>query len=195
MSDTDAVTALVEAARHDDPDAWHRLVDRYAPLIAAVIRGFRLQASDAEDIVQTVWMRLFEHLHVLREPRALPRWVVTTTRNECLRLLKTSRRVRPVDPIGDPDELDRAVATAVEDHVLQAERHEVLLAAIAELPDHQRTLLLLLVADPPVSYREITERTGIPAGGIGPTRARALRRLRESADVAGLMTVRGGDRR
>jgi RNA polymerase sigma factor (sigma-70 family) len=198
---TDAVTALVEAARQDDPEAWHRLVDRYAPLIAAVVRGFRLQSSDAEDIVQTVWMRLYEHLHELREPRALPRWVVTTTRNECLRLLRTTQRVHPVDPTGGPEALDCAVATAVEDHILEVERHEVLLAAIAQLPDQQRTLLLLLVADPPVPYREISRRTGIPSGGIGPTRARALRRLRESAEVLGLMHTRphagsnGGDRR
>lgn len=39
MTETDAVTALVEAARHDDPDAWHSLVDRYALRETAAVVG------------------------------------------------------------------------------------------------------------------------------------------------------------
>jgi DNA-directed RNA polymerase specialized sigma24 family protein len=39
-------------------------------------------------------------------------------------------------------------------------------------------MLLLLTADPPVSYRDISQILGIPVGSIGPTRARCLQRLR-----------------
>jgi DNA-directed RNA polymerase specialized sigma24 family protein len=58
-----------------------------------------------------------------------------------------------------------------------------LLAGLAELPARQRELLLLLVADPPLSYAQITERTGTPTGGIGPTRRQALDRLRQTFAV------------
>jgi hypothetical protein len=53
---------------------------------------------------------------------------------------------------------------------LAAERHEALLRAVAELPEGQRALLLL-VEDPPVSYEEISRRLGLPVESIGPTRA------------------------
>ena len=46
--------------------------------MASVIRSFRLQGCDAEDVGQTVWLRLVEHLGELREPRALPKWIITT---------------------------------------------------------------------------------------------------------------------
>jgi RNA polymerase sigma factor (sigma-70 family) len=178
--DASTVTALALAARKGDQGAWKSLVDRYTPLVAAVILGFRLQRSDAEDVVQTVWLRLVEHLGDLREPRALPKWLVTTTRNECLRVVRAAQRLKPFDPTQAPTQVDRADGTEVDDHLLDVERHQVLLAAIAGLPDHQRDLLLLLMADPPVPYSEITERLGVPKGSIGPTRARALERLRES---------------
>ena len=51
---------------------------------------------------------------------------------------------------------------------------------LAELPDPQRRLLILLHADARPSYREISEAWGIPQGSIGPTRARGLAKLRRS---------------
>jgi RNA polymerase sigma factor (sigma-70 family) len=185
MDDPPTVIALLEAAQQGSQRAWTALVERYTPLVTAIVLGFRLQRSDAEDVAQTVWLRLVEHLRDLREPRALPMWIVTITRNECLRLIRTSQRTRPFDPTDQPAVVDRAERIDPDERLLAAERRAALLAAIAELPVRQRDLLLLLVADPPVSYAEITARMGIPVGSIGPTRARALERLRGSPAIAG----------
>ena len=88
-------------------------------------------------------------------------------------------------------ERDLRVATVDPDErLLRAERHEALLTAFAELSDSQRQLLLLLLEDPPPSYAEVSDRLGIPIGGIGPTRARALDRLRRSAALAALQDER-----
>lgn len=178
------VTALVAGAERGDAGAWQDLVDRYSPLVASVVRGFRLQRHDADDIAQTVWLRLVEHLGDLREKQALPKWIMSVTRNECLRLVKTSKRVRPLDPTDEHAGLDRGEPTEPDDELLKAERHQALLVAFAELPESQRALLMLLIADPPVPYTEISERLGIPVGSIGPTRARALRKLRERSRIA-----------
>jgi RNA polymerase sigma factor (sigma-70 family) len=184
MADSSTVTGLVVAAERGDQSAWRALVDRYTPLVASIVQGFRLQAHDAEDVHQTVWLRLVEHLGDLREPRALPRWIITITRNESLRLLKTTGRTRPFDPLTEHETVDTADHVEPDQDLLKAAQHQVLLAAFAELPDHQRDLLLLLVADPPVPYAEISKQLGIPLGSIGPTRARALQRLRESPLIA-----------
>ncbi len=54
---------------------------------------------------------------------------------------------------------------------------------LAELSPHQRELLRLLAADPPVAYAEISSRLGIRIGSIGPTRSRILGKLRASGAV------------
>ena len=182
MDEDVPIALVVTAAAAGDQAAWNDLVERYSPLVVSVVRGFRLSPSEIEDVAQTVWLRLVEHVGQLREPRALPGWIVTTVRRESLRQLASRRRDVPHDPLddgwaggvepGDPDE-----------RLVRAERQQALLAGLAELPTRQRELLLLLMEDPPVTYAEVSRRSGIPVGAIGPTRARALERLRRTAPV------------
>lgn len=72
---------------------------------------------------------------------------------------------------------------------LPHEWHQALVKGLADLPDHQRNLLMLLAADPPLSYTEISKRLHIPTGSIGPTRARALSRLRQHPAVVAWMLL------
>jgi RNA polymerase sigma factor (sigma-70 family) len=178
MSQPADVEQLVEAARSGDAAAWDALVDRYLPLVTAVIRRLRLSPADADDVNQTVWLRLVEHLDGLREPRALPGWLATTARHEGLRLIKRRGRDLPVDPAGAA--FDIAEDSDPGETLVQDLRSHALREALLELPESRRELLLLLLADPPLSYDEISARLGIPRGSIGPTRARALEQLRES---------------
>nr|WP_208383624.1 sigma-70 family RNA polymerase sigma factor [Modestobacter marinus] len=152
------------------------MVDRYLPLVRSVTRAYRLPDRDAEDVGQTVWLRLVEHLASIREPRALPKWIMTTAKHESLRVIGSTRRAVALDPLPEPHDAGERVDVDAE--LLRAERQQALRDGLAELPAAQRELLLLLVADPPVSYREISERLGMPVGSIGPTRARCLARLR-----------------
>src|SRR3954469_16592978 len=125
MTGLEEVEQLVEAARAGDAAAWDALFDRYLPLVTAVIRRLRLSPSDADDVNQTVWLRLVEHLDTLREPQALPGWLATTARNEGLRLIKRRGRDVPVDPAGqafDRPEGSDLDATLVQDLRAQALR-------------------------------------------------------------------------
>lgn len=195
MEDDEAVEvgALVEGAIEGDGDAWEAIVDRYGPLVMSVLARFRLFGADAEDITQLVWLRLVEHLDQLREPRALPKWLIIITRNECIGLLRARRRSEPVDRLDDIRALG-VDQPEPDEELLRAERRQAVLEAFTDLSDRQRALLLLLVQDPPLSYAVISERAGIPIGSIGPTRARLIRRLRSSPALAGLLeSERGGE--
>ena len=86
------VTGLVTRARNGDRQASGRAVDRYAPLVWSICRRHRLEAADAQDAAQTVWLTLVDHLDSLRDPAALPGWLATTTRRECGRILRAARR-------------------------------------------------------------------------------------------------------
>jgi len=106
-------------------------------------------------------------------------------------VLRSHRRTWAVDPLAERswDAVDGASPDRVDldEHLLRAELHEALLMGFAELPDHQRALLELLLQDPPLSYTEISDRLGIPKGSIGPTRARALERLRATGPMVALL--------
>jgi RNA polymerase sigma factor (sigma-70 family) len=180
------VTTLVHAAKRGDQEAWEQLLRRYKSLVCSVARSYRLPANDAEDVSQLVWLRLVEHLGNIREPRALPGWIVTTARRECLALLSTNRRTISLD--GCPEGYGTLCAQApdLDENLWRIERRQALQQGLGELPEHQRQLLLLLTTDPAPSYTELSRRLGIPRGSIGPTRARALRRLRRLIDAPGL---------
>jgi RNA polymerase sigma factor (sigma-70 family) len=184
---SDPLPVLVSEAQNGSEDAWNAIVERFLPLVGAITRQLRLSAADADDVGQTVWLRLVEHLDELREPAALPGWIRTTTRNECLRVLSARGRTRVVDPQEDPT-LDGVTVDELDDDLLAAERRHYLREALAELPTARRDLLLLLVTDPPLGYTEISDRLGIPVGSIGPTRARALEQLRSTRAMKHLMS-------
>jgi RNA polymerase sigma factor (sigma-70 family) len=173
---------LVKASVDHDEEAWNELVRRFAGLVAFVIRHYRLSAADTQDVSQLVWLRLVEHLADIREPSALPGWLATTTRHECERYLRINGRSVAMDPL-TMRLTDKADGPEVDELLLAAERRQVLLDGLRELTDQQRELLLMLTADPPYAYAEISRILGIPIGSIGPTRSRVLDKLRDTDAV------------
>jgi RNA polymerase sigma factor (sigma-70 family) len=190
MTETQDLPALVRASAGGDENAWNELVRRYAHLVLAVARQYRLPPADAQDVSQTVWLRLVEHLTKIREPEALAGWLVSTTKHECLRQLRVAGRTVPVDPL-DGWQLDQADGVELDDEVLAAERHQALRDGLAELSEEQRELLILLTADPPNSYADISRITGMPIGSIGPTRGRVLDKLRGTRAIRTYLEATG----
>jgi RNA polymerase sigma factor (sigma-70 family) len=189
MEQTCTVGDLVRAARSGDQASWNDLVDRFLPLVTRLISRFRLYGADAEDVNQTVWLRLVEHLDAIREPSAVPGWIATTTRHECLAALRRRGKAFPVDPMGDSS-FDRLLEEDDPcEELLRDERHRALREGLAELPENRRALLLMLLEDPPPSYAEISRRLGMPIGSIGPTRARALEHLRATGALNSLLAA------
>jgi RNA polymerase sigma factor (sigma-70 family) len=173
---------LVRAAADGDQGAWDILVQRHAGLIWSVGHRFGLSAADIADLAQTVWLILVQHLGKLREPEYLGRWLVTTTRRECLRMLHKQAHEVPSDLAA---ELDNAVdinQRPVEHALLARERDATVRAAFATLPERCQQLLRLLMRDPPLAYQEVAARLGTTVGYIGPTRGRCLKILRQVLD-------------
>jgi RNA polymerase sigma factor (sigma-70 family) len=177
--DASDLPALVRASADGDEKAWSELVRRYAHLVVKVTRQYRLSQWDAQDVGQTVWLRLVEHLPTLRIPAALPKWILMTTQHECQRQVRMRSRTVPVDTSDDRGFADTR-APELDVDLIEAERHQALRDGLAELPNDQREFLLLFAADPPHTYAEIKELLGMPIGSIGPTRQRALEKLRQT---------------
>jgi len=175
-SDAAEVAELVRRAAAGDHDSWERLVDKFARLIWAITRDFKLGESDASDVAQATWLRLLEHIDRIEYPERVGSWLAATARNECLRSLAARKRVVLAH---DEIQLEGVAARQpdVDEGLLAAERAQVVREALTQLPRRWQQLLELLISDPPVPYAEISDRLDLPIGSIGPTRRRCLARL------------------
>ena len=186
---TATVCELVDRARGGDSEAWDELVERYAPLLWSICRKHRLVRSDADDVVQSVWLRLVDQLDKVREPAALPGWLATTARRECLRVLYMSHGPNASMYAKDVETLPDERLGLAEQGLLAAERQAALREAFAQLPQCGQQLISLLIADPPVPYADISAQLGIPVGSIGPNRSRYLSKMRRHPAIAALINA------
>ena len=186
------VTDLVTRARNGDNQAWDALVGRYAPLIWSICRRHGLGGADTEDVAQNVWLTLVNQLGTLRDPASLPGWLATTTRRECGRLVRAAPRARETGHADGTQAIADDHAPAAEEELLAAERHAALREALTHLPPCCRQLIALLAQDPAPSYAQVSARLGIPAGSIGPSRARCLDKLRRHPAIAALINPEAG---
>jgi RNA polymerase sigma factor (sigma-70 family) len=178
----DKIAGLVTAAASGDVRAWNGLVKEFGGMIWAVARAYRLHHADAADVSQATWLRLVENLGQLKEPSRVGPWLATTARRECLRVLReTDRRVLCGEELPDRESGE----LSPDDSVLLSERNEALSRSFSRLRPSDRVLLRLLTADPRPPYEEISAALDMPIGSIGPTRQRALARLRAELNGQG----------
>src|SRR4051794_8089569 len=103
MSDTrapvipepESTAELLRRTAGGDQAGWAELVHRYTPLLYARMRPYRLQQADQLDVVQTVWLRLAQHIHRIHTPEHLGGWLATVIARECQSLLRRARRGAP----------------------------------------------------------------------------------------------------
>lgn len=179
------VADLLVRARQGESAAWEEIVRRYSSVVFATVRSFRLQDADVFDAVQMTWLRLAENSHRVQFPERLAGWLATTARRECLHILRQQAKQTPAptDTVAE-NVVDPGVGP--EQRVIDRDTAQTLWSLVAELSPLRRTLLRALFTDNPRPYTEVARTAGIPAGGIGPTRARALQQLRRRLDEHGL---------
>ena len=140
-----------------------------------------LSHSDAADVVQLTWLRLWEHGHQIRNPGSLGAWLVCTARREAIRLATASSRYVPCADLSGPESGSR-LAVSHDVYPSEQEQDRAVEQALDRLPARYRTLLRLLSSDLELSYSQIASRTGLPIGSIGPMRMRAIRMLRKTPE-------------
>ena len=186
-----SIPALVEGARSGDEQAWSTLIVQFTPLLHAITRRHRLCDADAADVAQITWTKCWENLGKLREPAALPGWLAVTCAREAQTLLRRRATTIPVDleETGAPvaRRLSTATTSEAEDPLtilLRSELNASLRQFIDELGGREGMLMRALLHDP--TYRSLAVLLEMPQGSIGPTRQRAIARLRRRFAQSGL---------
>lgn len=171
---------LLQQLAAGDAGVWEDVMRAFRPCILARATQARLKPWQRQDMEQRVWLTLFQHATSIRNPACLPGWLSTTARRTAYSLLHEEGREIVVEQL--PDQGRGAGASEVEERCLDAHRRRELRAAIAELPPRQRAVVRGLLRD--LSYDEVSALLGVAIGSIGPTRQRALSRLRVVLEAA-----------
>lgn len=169
--DEESTGDLVRRAKQGDPDAWRALVRRYSRLLCSIARSYGLSGADADDVMQTTWLKLVERLTQLRDPDRAGTWLAVTARHESLATLRRLGRERPMRGHGPS-------VTGPHHTVFGRDLVASVATALEAIPPRCRHLLELFAGSQRLSYAEISAALEIPVGSIGPTRARCLTRLR-----------------
>lgn len=186
MRNDERLGPLLERAGSGEESAWREIVARFSALVSSICRRHGVSGSDVDDVTGNVWLQLVTGLPTLRVPEALPGWLATTAKRECLTLLRDKHRQIPSD-----QEFTHPVESDVDGALLAAERRDMARRVVGQLPARDRALISMLFSDPPTPYAAISSSLGIPLGAIGPTRQRCLARARRTPAVAALLA---GDR-
>jgi len=165
---------LVERARAGDPSAVEALLRRYALMVDAIVRCYRLPHQDAADARQLVWCRLAEHLDRIREPERVGSWIARTAHSACAKQARMAARLAPVDP-GTLHAVDHDTPEAL---VLAAEQGRLVRAAISAMGEPDRTVAALDLHWPRAPAAAVADAARLPLSRVGAVRRRARRRLR-----------------
>ena len=176
---------LVRECRNGNQDAWSALIDKYKNLIFSVPIKFGLSREDAADIFQSVCVDLLLDLEQLREPKALPKWLMQMSYHKCLQWKK--RQLNLLDDVGNLEtRLEGAQKELPEELLYQIEKEQMLREVLATLsPRCNRMIGMLFFESPSRPYDEVARALGLATGSIGFIRGRCLKQLRQKLEKGG----------
>jgi RNA polymerase sigma-70 factor (ECF subfamily) len=170
---------LVERLRAGDPRAFEELVIAYQHRVFGVALRMLGSRAEAEEIAQEVFLRAHRALADFRGDARLGTWLYAIASRLCLnRLASADRRVARGDaalaevPAAAPDAADAA------EH---AQRDAALRAAIAELPEERRIVLVLRDIEG-LTYDEIAEALALEPGTVRSRLHRARMKLKDKLE-------------
>ncbi len=169
-------------------EAFAELVRRYERRVAVTVRSVlgELSQEDLADAVQEVFLLAFKGLASFRGESQFATWLTRIALRWCYREAKRRRKRRSIfQYFGFGDEQDRdppeerlAGTDRTDRPVIADERKDAVRAALEELPEEFRTVLMLRVVEE-MPVEEVAEALGISEGTVKSRLYRAKEKMRE----------------
>jgi RNA polymerase sigma factor (sigma-70 family) len=177
-------TRLVKECLAGNEAAWALLIDKYKALIYSIPIKYNLPPQEAADVFQATCVELLVRLPELREPRALPKWLMQVAHHECYRVKRLSQRVVSRD--SEENSPEPETPPIAENLVQQTQEEQMLREAMAVLtPQCHRLVQMLFFETPSRPYAEVAAELGLALGSIGFTRQKCIERLRRQLEELG----------
>jgi RNA polymerase sigma factor (sigma-70 family) len=177
MIEFEPARLIARIAEHRDRSAFAELFNHYAPRIKTLLIRRGAGADRAEELAQETLLKLWRKAGQYDPARATPSaWVYAIARNVSV---DAFRRESAIIVDGEPDEgMVDGLAGQPDQHLMVAEREDMVRLSIAALPEDQLQVIRLSFFDG-LAHAEIAGRLGIPLGTVKSRIRLALKRLRE----------------
>ncbi len=163
----DPDAALMLRVKQGDTAAFTRLVEKYQqPVINLAYRTLH-DLTEAEDLAQNVFVQVYKSARRYQASAKFSTWLFTITRNLCLNEIRRRSR-HPADSLDQPHpdaeeqplhQFEDKATAAPPEQLLHGELEEKIARALTELPETQRTALVLCRQED-LSYEEISAILG-----------------------------------
>jgi RNA polymerase sigma-70 factor, ECF subfamily len=158
---------LISAASDGDRGAFGELYVRYARMVHAILLA-RVPPSDAEDLVQDVFVSAMRQLRGLRTAAAFRGWLSAIARNRAIDYYRDARRIAPLDEAGQHE---ARVSGTADDGFL-------ILDMIRRMPESYRETLIMRLVEG-MTGPEIAQKTGLTPESVRVNLCRGMKLLRE----------------
>ena len=159
--------ALVFAARNGNTKCFEELYKRYYDKIYALARTTVKNDADAEDVLQTTFIKAWQSIKSLEDPAAFNTWLQHITLNECCSLMRKNKPTLSMDEEGEDGEMMQLESDLMlpQQYAERRDLSERLGKIIGELSDVQRETILLYYYEE-MSVDEIAQTMDCSAGTV-----------------------------
>jgi len=179
---TKNIGQIWEDVRAGDTTAWRRIIDLYSGLVYTVARRVGLDRSDAEDCAQQTWLTLYQKRTHIKDPQALPAWLIKTTHRNAVAMARRMVSAIDLDSIGTPED----PSLLADEQIVRLERQAVLAEALKQIDSRCRKLLSgLFLSGEKISYKKLALSLGVNPNSFGALRSRCLSRLQKIIEKMG----------
>lgn len=156
-------------------EAFRKLVHYYQKGIYGIIRKLVINHEDADDLVQEVFVKIWNGLETFESQSGLFTWIYRIATNEALQFLRKKKRWKWI--LSDNNELLEGYLK--QDPVLSADEVQMKLQkAILQLPDKQRLVFHLRYYDD-LTYEEISGITNTKPGSLKASYHQASTKIKQ----------------
>ncbi len=155
----------VERCREGDEDAWSTLVSTTLRPIYRLCASYAPSASEAEELTQEVYFKLWENLHRYRAGSNFMAWAWRVAKNLLIDSHRRCRRERSAAWL-DPEIIDRLPSSDdPHEHSVKRQRLSMIATALSQIPEELSTLILMRDFTG-MSYQEISDSLELPLGTV-----------------------------
>ncbi|TMA97574.1 MAG: sigma-70 family RNA polymerase sigma factor [Deltaproteobacteria bacterium] len=169
---------LIRQTANQDREAFSQLYDHFSSLVYTLAMRMLRMSSDAEDLLQEVFVQVWHQANRYSEERGSPEaWIVNIARSRAIDKLRSIRRMERSFVLTD-DPAKAESSDNVESSAAESETKLTMNSALANLPEAQRKVLVLAYFDG-LSQSEIADRLKEPLGTVKTRMRSGIQRLRD----------------
>lgn len=172
----DAIVPVIRRIRSGDRDAFVTLTRLYQQKVFVLAYSFFRNKEDALDLVQDVFLRIFEKIDSFQEDRNFEAWLLQVAKNLCIDRYRKTRGRREMESDNRVDELPLADNRSP-DAGRSSDLKAVLSQSVNRLADRQKTIFLMRHVNQ-MGNEEIARVLNISTGTVKSLHFKAIRRLR-----------------